>query len=427
MSLITITEQTARRYILGRQGLWPGRRWRGKEGAGEAILRVEKVQVDTVAAVARNHELVLWSRVADYRSSHLDELFYKERRLFDWGGILFIYPIEDIALFRTIMLGRRSRNHWAAHIATFGEAMEFVRRELRQRGPLGNRDFEGGKRIVGAYRSQKETGQATYAMWQLGELMTHSRRGSDRVYDFTDNILGTSLYGPMPPLSPDPIHIPEEEITSVEKHLALKTVRHLALSTFRGRSFTPVCRKESVAWSRTLLNSLVEEGSVTQVHVEGLKEVHYMPTADLSLLEILEQGNVPQEWQPLETTTLEEVNLLAPLDNAIVDRLRLNSLFSFDYIWEVYKPVHLRKYGYYTMPILYGDRLVGRLNPKLDRKSKTLYIDGFWLEDEALAEDTQFASALSAGLSRFARFHGAERLDLSSLEPALLGGIKIST
>lgn len=376
--------------------------------------------MDTVAAVARNHELVLWSRVADYHPSHLDELFYIERRMFDWGGVLFIYPMEDMPYLRTLMLGRRSQERWLRHIEKFSDAIGLVRQELRERGPLGNRDLEGGKRIMGAYRSEKETGQALYCMWQLGELMTHSRRGFDRIYDFTDNILDTSLYGPTPPVSLDPILIPEEEIASVEKHLALKTVQHMGLGTFRGRTFTPVRRKESVTWSRAVLNSLVEEGSVAQVHVEGRKEVHYMPTADIPLLDMLEQGNIPQEWQPIGNTTLEEANFLAPLDNAIGDRARLNSLFDFDYIWEVYKPIHLRKYGYYTMPILYGDRLVGRLNPRLDRKARILYVDGFWLEDETLAEDPQFASALSAGLSNFARFHEAERVDLSAIQPASL-------
>jgi len=415
-----ISNQTARRYLLGKQGLWPGRRFQGKQGAATAIRTLEKVQVDSVSAVARNHDLILWSRVLDYKTSHLDELMFTDRLFFDWGGVLNIYPIEDMPHLRTVMLGRRSRDHWVKHIETHAEAINFVRRELQQRGPLGNRDFNDDKRLVGAYRSEKETGQALYGMWQLGELMTHSRKGFDRIYYFANDILGTSLYGPMPHLTSKPPHVPEEEIAGVERHLALKAIRSLGLTTFRGRTFTPVCRKEGSAWSRVLLKSLVEEGEVAQVGIEGQKEVYYMPAADLPLLDTLEQGTIPDEWQPLATTTLGEVNFLAPLDNLIGDRALLKALFDFDYIWEVYKPPALRKYGPYTMPILYGEHLVGRLNPKLDRKTKVLKIDGFWLEDDAIAKDKQFKAALSAGLKRFAAFHEAQKLDLSGIEDMAL-------
>lgn len=429
MSVLVISEQTARRYILGRQGLWPGRRWRGKEGVAQAIRQVEKVQVDTVAAVARNHELVLWSRVADYHPSQLDELFYRERRLFDWGGVLFIYPMEDMPYLRTLMLGRRSSERWRRHIERFSEAIELVRRELRERGPLGNRDLEGGKRIVGAYRSEKETGQALYCMWQLGELMSHSRRSFDRIYDFTDNILGTDRHGPTPPVSLEPLTIPEEEIRATEKYLALKAMRDVGLGTYSEwyrRSFAPILEPQNRAASRATFDGLVADGLVDRVAVRGRKESYYLPREAMPLLAAIEAGQIPQEWQPSGSTTLQEANFLAPLDNAIWDRARTKALFGFEYIWEVYKPAHQRRYGYYTMPILYGDRLVGRLNPKLDRKAKVLYVDGFWLEDNALAEDSQFASAVSAGLSNFAHFHEAARTDLSAIEPSLRERIETS-
>lgn len=113
------------------------------------------------------------------------------------------------------------------------------------------------------------------------------------------------------------------------------------------------------------------------------------------------------------------MNLLAPLDNLLA-RQRTRDIFDFEYVWEVYKPAELRRWGYYTLPILYEDRLVGRLDPKLDRKAGTLAIKGFWLEDPALGEDPEFASALAQGLAGFVRFHGARRADLSALEAGAL-------
>jgi len=95
-------------------------------------------------------------------------------------------------------------------------------------------------------------------------------------------------------------------------------------------------------------------------------------------------------------------------------------LFGFDYVWEVYKPVEKRSFGYYTMPILWGDRLVGRFDPKLDRTTGTLVINGLWLEEDALARDAAFADALTAGMTRFVRLLDARRLDVSAVTDALL-------
>ena len=110
---------------------------------------------------------------------------------------------------------------------------------------------------------------------------------------------------------------------------------------------------------------------------------------------------------------------LSPLD-PVSARGRAKPLFGFDYVWEVYKPVELRSFGYYTMPILWGDRLVGRFDPKLDRSSNTLVINGLWLEDRALARDAAFGEALERGMARFVRFLGAERVDATSVSPAAL-------
>ena len=113
---------------------------------------------------------------------------------------------------------------------------------------------------------------------------------------------------------------------------------------------------------------------------------------------------------------LEEVTFLSPLD-IVSARGRAKKLFDFEYIWEVYTPVHKRKWGYYVLPILYGDDLVARLDLKLDRTTMTLEIKGFWLEDEATCRDLDFANAFAKGLVRFAEFVQAKKVDMSALKP----------
>ena len=128
---------------------------------------------------------------------------------------------------------------------------------------------------------------------------------------------------------------------------------------------------------------------------------------------------MPKAWTPLETTTTEEVVFLAPLDQ-VSARGRAKVLFGFDYMWEVYKPEHQRKFGYYTLPILWGDRLVARFDSKLDRTTNTFVILGLWLEDAALGNDEAFAEALARGFARFVTFLGASKLDATAIREPLL-------
>ena len=124
------------------------------------------------------------------------------------------------------------------------------------------------------------------------------------------------------------------------------------------------------------------------------------------LLESLAQGHVPQAWDT-HGEAHTEVTFLSPLDNLLAARARVLDLFGFEYLWEIYKPADKRRYGAYTMPILYQDRLVGRMDPKMDRAAGVLTIQGLWIEEAALGQDPAFQKALQRGLERFAQFHGA--------------------
>src|SRR5205814_7338625 len=172
--------------------------------------------------------------------------------------------------------------------------------------------------------------------------------------------------------------------------------------------------------AKKMLKPMLADGEIVEVQVEGWKAIHYALGSDVEVLNELSAGRVPKAWTPLETTTTEEVVFLAPLDH-VCARGRAKILFGFDYVWEVYKPLHLRKFGYYTLPILWGDRLVARFDSKLDRTTNTFIILGLWLEDEALGKDEAFAEALACGFARFVRFLGASKLDVTAIrEPLLL-------
>lgn len=124
--------------------------------------------------------------------------------------------------------------------------------------------------------------------------------------------------------------------------------------------------------------------------MEGWRGVFHALAGDVPVLQELAAGRAPAAWKPLETTTEEEATFLAPLD-PVSARGRAKVLFDFDYVWEVYKPEHQRRYGYYALPVLWGDRLVARFDSRMDRQVRRLVLHGLWLEEETLAADEAFS------------------------------------
>jgi uncharacterized protein YcaQ len=190
-----------------------------------------------------------------------------------------------------------------------------------------------------------------------------------------------------------------------------KMVASQGLSKITGVSATllrDVPSAELKAWRADRL----ESGDLIEVRVEGWKSPRWALGTDAGNLATLEAGRVPRACRPQDTTTEDEATFLSPLDPV---RGRGEELFDFHYRWEVYTPAHKRRYGYYVLPVLWGDRLVARFDAKLDRPNRTLRILGLWLEDEALAGDDRFAEAMARGMTRFLRFLDTEALDVSGV------------
>ena len=398
---IEISNATARRYILGRQGLWPGRRWRGLEGAAEAMRTMEHLQLDPLVLVARAQDLMLHARVLDYRQDDWARLTYGERRFFDWGGWLAVRPMEELPHWRVIM--RRERDHadWVEVAAEHGPAIEEMRVALRERGEISNRDYTAEARTrVDDYRGRKDSSLALHYLWRIGDAMVTRRERFERVYAPTDAVAPAEL-------------IRESADEAAEDFLLTKLVAWEGLSKLKGVSQAlkrTVAPAELQAWRERRL----ADGTLVEVRAEGWSGTQLALGSDADLLRGLDAGTVPAAWAPLETTTEDEVTWLAPLD-PVSARGRAKTVFGFEYTWEIYTPVHKRRWGPHTMPILWGDRLVARVDPRLDRATGTLVINGLWLEDPAFGKDEAFATAMRRGAARFRAFHGARRLDVSAV------------
>jgi uncharacterized protein YcaQ len=409
--MLTIDNQTARRFILGKQGLWPGRRMQGLEGTELALREMEYLQLDPLQIIARSHDIQLYGRVLDYTPGMWEVATYERRGFFDWGDWLSTRPMDELPYWLTVM--RRERNGHPdanARILKMGQehakAVEEMRVILRERGTVSNRDFSMAKRKrINSYRGRKDSSVALYYMWRTGEVMIHHRENFERVYALTEDVA--------------PAHLLQAHSDDVvDRFLFLKEISFGGLSRLQrvGDSYgrgVPFSKKQE------LIKALLADGEIMEVKIDGWRGVHYALTADTPLLDDLGAGHVPEAWASLDSTTIEEVTFLAPLD-PVSARGRAKVVFDFDYVWEVYKPESKRKFGYYTLPVLWGDRLVARFDSKLDRTGNTFIILGFWLEDPALGSDDAFAEALARGFQRFLTFLNTDQIDASAIAEPLL-------
>lgn len=248
---------------------------------------------------------------------------------------------------------------------------------------------------------------ALHLLWLLGEVMIADRAGFDRVYDLRERVL------------PREHDVPATRAAS-EAYFARHVVALHGLvreKSWRTHWWKRTGREAArLRGAKTLARALAR-GELARVQLEGSRDAWLTLPEWLPLLGELEAGRVPPAWKPAGASTEEEVTLLAPLEIATA-RGRAKPLFDFDYVWEVYKPAHQRRWGYYTLPVLWGDRLVARVDSRMQREHETLALLGYWREDDVRATP-EFADALAAGLARFARMCGAKRIDARA-QPAKL-------
>ncbi len=405
--LITIGIEVARRFILGKQGLWPGRRWSGITGTEQAIRAMEYLQLDPLQILARSQDIALHSRVLNYKPDMWEVVTHQQRKFFDWGGWLAVRPMDELPHWRVVMRRERDSDPQIRAMASdHADAIDEMRVILRERSVVGNRDFDMATRTrTQSYRGRKDSALALYYLWRTGEVMTHHRDRFERAYALTETVAPAHL-------------IRESSEAEADRFLIKKEVGFSGLSRIN-RTSDSYRRGEPDRAARKLLGAMLADGDIIEVKVEGWKAAHYALGSDTDTLAELSAGRIPMAWTPLETTTMEEVVFLAPLDH-VSARGRAKVLFSFDYVWEVYKPEPQRKFGYYTLPILWGDRLVARFDSKLDRTTNTFVILGLWLEDKILGKDEAFAEALACGFARFVTFLGASKLDAKAIREPLL-------
>ena len=363
---------------------------------------MENLQLDPLVLVARAHDLMLHSRVLGYRPGDWEVPTYEKRRFFDWGSWLAVRPMEELPYWRVLMRRELVLPSWVAFQRDHGPAIEEMRAALAERGAVSNRDFASAERTrVVHYRARKDSGLALHFLWRIGDAMVTRREGFERVYALTENVAPAQYLR-----EADPVEADDYLLTKwVASHVLAPM--SASLDNWVRRTMEP---GELKAWTARK----VEDGTLIEVKVEGWRQSQFALATDLPVIETLRAGRPPAGWKPLETTTREEATFLSPLDE-VSARGRSKALFGFEYIWEIYKPAEQRRFGPYTMPILWDDRLVGRFDSRMDRATSTLVLNGLWLEDEFSAANADLVEAVGRGMDRFLGFLGAERIDAGAV------------
>jgi uncharacterized protein len=403
----------ARALMLAAQGLLdPPLAALGLSQVRSTIERLGALQVDTINVVERSQYLVLWSRLGPYDASLLDALLYPHRDMFEyWSHAASIVPMSDYVYYRLRML-RAAQTMWTGDQSWAASNQDILQRTLetvRERGPLASADFErptDGKRAEAwDWYGVKESRRALQILWTLGDLMVHSRRGGQKVYDLRERVLADA-YGDHIPTDED---LPPYDVYL--RHFAHRTAQALGVVTpswlwdyFRlsPQSESGGSRRATAA---ALLDELAREEVVVPAEVEGLREPVYVTRERLPDLSRLRAGDVPQR-----------TTLLSPFDSLIWDRSRTRALFGYEVVFEAYVVPEKRRYGYYCMAILHQGRLVGRLDPKMDRGEGRLLVRALHLEPGVVA-DGALLDGLAGALHDLARFLGAEQIDVERSDP----------
>lgn len=392
---MNVSAETARRFLVARHLLAPSRSVSGGiDGVREVFRRLGSVQFDPLAVAGRNHDLVLHARVADYDPEWCEELLYVRRELFEaYNKGLSLLPTSELPWFRHSW---RIEDRYESELLT--DQAEFAQRVLdriRAEGPLSTLDFERAP-AVDWWWAPTNAVRAVLETYAVGGVLGLARReGNRRYYDFIERLFPAELLAHEVPEREQLLH---KLLSRFRAHGLLGAGGQAELWFGTGNA-KPDPKSPETPSRTELREELVSEGAIVPVEVEGVRGPRFALGEELELLQA-----------PPEPPA--SVALLAPLDPLVWDRGLLRSLFHFDYVWEVYVPEHKRRWGYYVLPILFRDRLVGRVEPRIDRKRGVVQVLGVWWEDgfEPRGADG-FVEAMRAALRAYLGFAKASRLE----------------
>ena len=383
-----VTAEAARRFLVARHFLSPARSLTGGPKAVLDVLRrLGSIQFDPIAVAGRNHDLMLHARIDGYAPGWCDDL-YARREIFETTNkALSFIPTEEFPWYR-VNAGRKGQRFHAAALKENAAVAEQVLERISAEGALSSADFEpksgATKNWFGLPENAARSVLEAYTV--AGVIGLARRDGNRRYYDLVERLLPAELLGR---------NVPERE-QLLHKQLSRHRAHGLLGAGGAGGTFARIANPDV---RKTLHAELVERGELVPVAVEGVRGKRFVPATETAALE------APP--QPAPT-----VAFVAPFDSFLWDTKLLKTLFDFEFVWEGFFKPEKRRWGYYVLPILFGDRLVGRVEPRIDRTRRCVEVLGLWWEDGFMPKRADgFVEAMRQALHAYVRFAGGERLE----------------
>lgn len=389
MTPLEMSRRAARRLAIDAQVLGAERRTPDRRGILATVDQVIWLQLDPTSAVARSHFLVLWSRLGRYQPEDVARLIYRDQRLFEWRA--FVYPTRHLPLYRLAM--RRNPKRWPS-VARWLRANQALQRQvltrLRREGPLPTSAFDGREAISWrstGWTNERNASQMLEFLSSFGRVLVAGRTGQERLWDLTERCV------------PAKALVSTATPTALIRDGTVRAIRSLGVAT-------PMQIQNMLPWSirdlvTKMIVSLERSGELVPVRIAAdggaIKGRWLVHAVDAEKLGELERG-----WSGRTT-------MLSPFDTLIRDRARTEALFGMRYRIEIYVPAAKRQYGYFAMPILHEDELIGRIDPRVDREKDTLIVNRVRLEP-GVKLDKRTGRAVARTLDDLARFTGVSRV-----------------
>lgn len=384
-----LTPEHLKRLTLDSQGLTQNTPFgTGKTAVLNAFEHLGYIQIDTLSIVERAHHHTLWTRIPDFKADNLEELV-EDRKVFEyWFHAASYLPMQDFryVLPQMLMIKRGESRYYNAD----PKVMKYVVDTIRNEGPKRARDFENESHKAGSWWNWKPAKLALERLFMQGDLMISGRSGMQKTYDLAERVLPSSTNTS----EPTPLEFAEYLVkTNLRAYgfTTLKQITHLR----KGNALKTNVNK--------VLQMMLEEDTISKVTSEGGSSVFVQN-------EILEKTF---------DQASSSVWLLSPFDNSIIHRDRIKQIFDFDFRLECYTPKEKRQYGYFCLPILFGNQFIGRVDCKAHRKEKKLELIHLHIENSTINLDLWLKPFVET-LKRFAIFNGCESLALTQVSPSKL-------
>lgn len=385
----------AQRIVLNSQLLDGQWKPKGKEGVAQTIEKLGYIQVDTISVIQRAHHHVLWTRCPGYQPAILDELQTHDRRIFEyWAHAAAYLPINDYRFYLPRMKTFKEKTPWVpSWFNEFRHLHQPIMERFRNEGALGAKDFEKTDHTPSnGWWEWKPAKRVLEHLFWSGELMVTRRDSFQKIYDLPERVLPSGI----------DCRWPDDD--ELGRFFVRRTLQAYGIATEKEISdHLKGAKKKHI---KNALQDLITGGEIVAVTIQSLDKHTYF-----AFSQYLESASGKLQRHS------SRVFLLSPFDNLVIQRERIKRLFDFDYTIECYLPAEKRKYGYFTLPVLWNGRLIARLDPKAERKQKTFFVRNLVFEP-GFNDFKRLVPRLAETINQLATFNQCEKVIIENTGPA---------